>query len=402
MSTLRSHVPCLLALSCAPALAAQASIETTFDPSQTGGACGLALDGVLWVYGCFAPTIEAYTLGGNQVGWLQVPGAPADDVDLHVVTEPMTLHNVSLPPGTLIYFDGEQGVCEVYAIDPILGTMLSSLVTGFGSSHVVGGTYDPSRGTLFLVQDDDPGGTLANLVAEVDPDTGAVLSTFSTTAAGFIVGNGDIDVASTGDLYVVSSDEDSIAIFTPAGELRGSVALPNSVTDLSGLALDDVDGGAWVSSTSGRVWRLRRVVSIGSVYCAPASVNSTGNPALCRAFGSEDRSQNEVVLVASQLPLQSTGYFLTSAMPGLVMNPGGSDGDLCLGGLIGRYSRPNQVFNTTTLGRAELELDLSAVPSPTGLVSVQAGETWHYQAWYRDRNPFPTSNFTDAVAVTYR
>ncbi|MCP3916270.1 MAG: hypothetical protein GY711_12005 [bacterium] len=31
----------------------------------------------------------------------------------------------------------------------------------------------------------------------------------------------------------------------------------------------------------------------------------------------------------------------------------------------------------------------------------QPGETWNFQCWYRDNNPGPTSNFTDAVSVTF-
>jgi hypothetical protein len=30
------------------------------------------------------------------------------------------------------------------------------------------------------------------------------------------------------------------------------------------------------------------------------------------------------------------------------------------------------------------------------------GETWSFQAWFRDVNPGVTSNFTDGVAVTLR
>ncbi|MCP4035984.1 MAG: hypothetical protein GY733_03545 [bacterium] len=31
--------------------------------------------------------------------------------------------------------------------------------------------------------------------------------------------------------------------------------------------------------------------------------------------------------------------------------------------------------------------------------AVQPGDTWNFQCWYRDNNPGPTSNFTDAVTV---
>ena len=34
--------------------------------------------------------------------------------------------------------------------------------------------------------------------------------------------------------------------------------------------------------------------------------------------------------------------------------------------------------------------------------TVLPGDTWNFQAWFRDMNPGPTSNFTDGVAVTFR
>ncbi len=32
---------------------------------------------------------------------------------------------------------------------------------------------------------------------------------------------------------------------------------------------------------------------------------------------------------------------------------------------------------------------------------MSSGDTWNFQCWYRDNNPVPTSNFTDAVSVTF-
>lgn len=34
-------------------------------------------------------------------------------------------------------------------------------------------------------------------------------------------------------------------------------------------------------------------------------------------------------------------------------------------------------------------------------VGVTAGETWHFQVWYRDLNPGPTSNFTSSATVAF-
>ena len=35
-------------------------------------------------------------------------------------------------------------------------------------------------------------------------------------------------------------------------------------------------------------------------------------------------------------------------------------------------------------------------------VAIQPGDTWNFTAWYRDQNPTPTSNFTDAVQVPFQ
>ena len=48
-----------------------------------------------------------------------------------------------------------------------------------------------------------------------------------------------------------------------------------------------------------------------------------------------------------------------------------------------------------------IPVDLNNLPRPNGTVAVQAGETWNFQCWYRDKNPGTTSNFTDGVSVLF-
>jgi hypothetical protein len=130
----------------------------------------------------------------------------------------LTLNAMTVPRGTLLFINGESGVAEIYAVDPGTGAVLDVLVTGFGSSHVVGGGYDPVRNVFFLVQDRVPSGALGNRVAEIDPVTGAVLNSFSI-ASDFDVNFGDLDVSGgTGNLFVVSSTETGLGEFTPAGD----------------------------------------------------------------------------------------------------------------------------------------------------------------------------------------
>jgi hypothetical protein len=140
---------------------------------------------------------------------------------------------------------------------------------------------------------------------------------------------------------------------------------------------------------------------IGSNYCT-AVPNSTGNIGAIGATGSDDVVDNDVTLAATDLPNNAFGYFLTSQTQGFVQNPGGSSGNLCLGGSIGRYVGPGQIKNTGATGSYTLQLNLPTTPQPAGSVSIAAGETWNFQSWYRDAvGGTPTSNFTNGLAITF-
>ena len=138
---------------------------------------------------------------------------------------------------------------------------------------------------------------------------------------------------------------------------------------------------------------------VGTRYCGPAVVNSSAGPASVRVWGQSSVAANDVRLVATGLPLGSFGFFLASRTQGNVAQPGNSQGVLCLGGAIGRYVCAGQVVNSRITGNCALDIDLTRMPTPTGLVAAQAGQTWNFTAWYRDANPASTSNFTDAISV---
>ncbi len=138
---------------------------------------------------------------------------------------------------------------------------------------------------------------------------------------------------------------------------------------------------------------------IGTNYCGPANLNSTGAPATISAWGQTSAAANDVRLDIVSLPLNQFGMFITSQTQGFTPNPGGSQGNLCLGGAIGRYSK--SLVNSGSTGQAFLQLDLTQTPTPGGPVVVQPGETWNFQTWYRDKNPTNTSNFTDGISITF-
>ena len=158
-----------------------------------------------------------------------------------------------------------------------------------------------------------------------------------------------------------------------------------------------------VSVTRNRLEVRGTRTGIGTSYCAPAIANSTGASATIAASGSTVAAANNVTLTAAQLPNNSFGFFLTSRTQGAVNQPGGSQGVLCLGGAIGRYVGPGQIKNSGTTGSFALAINLANTPTPTGPVAAVAGETWRFQAWYRDAvGGSATSNFTDGVALTFQ
>jgi len=157
-----------------------------------------------------------------------------------------------------------------------------------------------------------------------------------------------------------------------------------------------------------RVWNGRLCdgapAGLGVSYCGPAVPNTSFASAVITAAGSATASANNVTLTAASLPLNQFGFFLTSQTQGFVPNPGGiSVGNLCLGGTIGRYVGPGQIMNAGPGGSFSLVLNLTQTPAGPVFASITAGQTWNFQAWFRDVLPggSPTSNFTDGRSILF-
>jgi beta-glucanase (GH16 family) len=143
-----------------------------------------------------------------------------------------------------------------------------------------------------------------------------------------------------------------------------------------------------------------RTSVVGTRYCSPAASNSTGAPARLFATGSLFVLDDDLTLWAQRVPNGSFGYFLTSRGQVFVPGAGGSQGAVCVGPSVGRVVG-GVIFQAGVSGTVSVTADLGALPTPTGAVAVQPGDSWYFQAWFRDANPGLTSNLTDAVCVTY-
>ncbi len=156
--------------------------------------------------------------------------------------------------------------------------------------------------------------------------------------------------------------------------------------------------------TTGRNWDGRLCASgplvIGMNYCT-AVPNSTGSTGTIGATGSTLAEAKLLTLTASNLPNNEFGFFVTSRTPGFFPGTGGaSDGNLCLGGALGRLNQPGQILSTGASGEFELEVDTTMVPELGTPQTITAGETWHFQAWHRDSTALG-SNFTDGIAIGF-
>lgn len=152
---------------------------------------------------------------------------------------------------------------------------------------------------------------------------------------------------------------------------------------------------AWVNG-SAFVFEL----PMGQETC-PGATNSTGGAAKVEVLGTEEVAANWVKLRAVDLPPGVFGYFLGSQTQGWLPGVGGSQGNLCLGGVLYRFNRSGQWGAASVDGRREMRLNILD-PLQGSSPPILAGQNWTFQFWYRDRNPMSTTNFSGATGVMFR
>ena len=204
-------------------------------------------------------------------------------------------------------------------------------------------------------------------------------ASYSNVEGGFVgVGNFDLPESMWPD-YTLLPDSPSI----DAGDPFASVDPDGTVRDLGAFPFDPLRCRAGCDGP------------IGSEICT-ANLNSTGLPAQLSALGQSAAAANLLVLNVTDSPAGSLGFFLGSLTQGNQPLGGGSQGLLCLGGNLLRFS--NTVLNDRGTGVVSFRAALDQFPQGT---MVQAGETWFMQYWFRDANPQTTSNTSSALSISF-
>ena len=179
----------------------------------------------------------------------------------------------------------------------------------------------------------------------------------------------------------------------------------HTVTVIAGQPLViELDTASFANSLNGVQIVLAGLADlVGTNYCGPANPNSLGLSARMQAEGSDVAADNDLTISCFDMTPSAFGFFIVSDQAAFVMNPGGSQGNLCIGGSIGRYVGPGEIQSSGASGQFSLVLDLTSTPQPLGPISIQGGSTWHWQAWYRDTvMGLATSNFADGLQIDFQ
>lgn len=237
-------------------------VVSTLNLPSNPAPCGIAGDAAIWqlyVYDCGATSIHRYEIDGTPLSTIDVSAlSPSALGSLNVIYfyNLDTFGGVDIGDyGKLLLIDGGSGTTRIHAFELETGAYLATLNTAFGDSHVVGATFNPATQTIFLLQNQDAA-TNPNTIAEIDPETGAVLRTFSTAAWGFDIAEGDIDAARDGELLVVSSIESTMAKVKLDGTLRREIPISDAITGITSLESTYTGPSAWITDVSGQIFGI--------------------------------------------------------------------------------------------------------------------------------------------------
>lgn len=125
-----------------------------------------------------------------------------------------------------------------------------------------------------------------------------------------------------------------------------------------------------------------------SLLCAGSPNTASVAGAQISWTGSSSVAANDLILVGSGFPPSTFGLVARSMVTGFGLV---GDGVICIDNPIIRM----EIIQAGTLGGVVYPVDASAAAIGG---AVMAGETWHYQIWYRDGQ---SSNFSDAISVPW-
>lgn len=308
---------------------------------------------------------------------------------------------------------GAPNAFEVYVLDAAAGCALVQVldpggpVATFGWSvaldadrAAVGARLDSSFGLQAgSVHTFERTGGSWNAVAQVIPAELADGDWFgySVDLEGDILLSGavrtEVDFAEEGAAYLFAWDGTG---WCQEARLRADNAAPQTrfghsvALELGTLAVGSLWGnGALLGSGVAHAFEYGH--EQGTSYCI-AGINSTGQPALIRAFGSARVADDDLHLFVQGAPADESGLFLFG--PNAAQVPFGN-GFRCVASPVFRV---HPILATDAAGGAWLALDLDSEPALSQIANA-APVTMNFQFWFRDGSGW---NLSDGVSVDFQ
>jgi hypothetical protein len=282
--------------------------------------------------------------------------------------------------GGTVYFDGTfTEDCPVASIganvqftnvgDPVLVNVYTNPAGRTGNQN------DPAGWTLL-----GTASGIANPIGVATVLTPDAPMTFVTGFTGIA-----IEYVTTGVVYTNGNGSNETAV---SGDGTISLSLGESNPAAFGAGL-----------FSPRIWNgwIQKDTSIGTEYC-PQPLNSTGAVSTLVATGSDAAADNCITLTATNLPLNSFGYFICGQTQAQSPVFGGF---VCIGGDIGR-GVGGGILSSGSTGSMQTTATLD-LPQPSGSQQVLAGETWNFQAINRDSiGGVATAALSNGISITFQ
>lgn len=232
---------------------------------------------------------------------------------------------------------------------------------------------------------------------------GAISNSLQADWTAFSVTIDDPTAATLPTGWIGFGDEDPVTFATilPAGATFATVLAGVDEVHFTGAAPGFFFGFANFDLRIDNISLELPEPSIGTEICAGVA-NSTGVGANLDLSGSDVAADNDLTIQVDSLPLNQFSYIVHSLGTVVVMNPGGSQGNLCISGApIGRFV--SDVLDSGASGQVSFSPDLTMLPTPNGTVAAMSGETRYFQLWFRDVvGGMQTSNFSSAEGVTFQ
>ncbi|MEO1695711.1 MAG: VCBS repeat-containing protein [Planctomycetota bacterium] len=220
-------------------------------------------------------------------------------------------------------------------------------------------------------------------------------------------GDGDLDISLSNFLRASGPDETAWIQDSPATPPRFEPVFRETLVRAAG-GFDDLDGDGDVDafdvSEAGTVLLAENLLvpRTGSPFCEQPNANSTGSLGRLDVYGVPAAGGAPLRLVASSLPSNTFGFFVGSPNAVAPAPLANSEGFLCLGAGLGRYSMPSEIGATGAAGSIELAVAPDDLRTGGTQIAATAGLSWSFQAWHRDfAGGAASSNLTSGVTVTY-